>query len=462
MEGVAERVIERGAGVDVHKKSFNATIVNKHAVIAETKLPNDIHGARSLLQFLEQHQCSEIAIESTGPYWMGVYDYLTQHGIKVLLANPASMKAIVGKKTDRVDAMLLAYLHLAGLIRPSYVPDKRYRELRDLCRTRDKIVKIKTMIKNATTSQLHTFSSEITSVFSDTFGRSGMKVLRTILEEIDLGNEECHTSDGQGNKGYRATDPVGIASIRDKLRKDGLKEIKVAKVECALSRAYTPSINTGVVEFYLRLVEHLERTVKEMDETLARLICEDHRIGRQVMFLISIPGVDLVTAVSMVAEICEVSRFPSDKAMVGYVGLAPSVHQSGSKHTTGRITKRGSPHARRVYYQAAMAIIRTGQSGSPEMVEFYNRVKSRKGHKVAAVALARKLASTTYFMLSRNQEYHSYLESEKDRRKRKIRLIKSRAKKAKDRQASLAYVLDLAKKMELLEVIPEELRALCE
>ncbi len=109
---------------------------------------------------------------------MSIYDYLTQHGVKVLLANPANLKAMVGKKTDRVDAMVLAYLHLAGLVTPSYIPDKTYRQLRNLTRTREKLVTMKTAVKNATTSQIHTFSAEITNVFADTFGKSGMKMLR--------------------------------------------------------------------------------------------------------------------------------------------------------------------------------------------------------------------------------------------------------------------------------------------
>jgi transposase len=465
---------EKGAGADIHKDSFNAAIVSlrERRVIAETKLPNNIQGAQRLALFLHKHDCPEIAMESTGPYWMSIYDYLAQHGIKVLLANPANLKAIVGKKTDRIDAMVLAYLHLAGLVTPSYIPDKAYRRLRNLTRTREKIVAMKTAVKNATTNQIHTFSSEITSVFADTFSKSGMKMLRTLLQHIEqlehIKNQAQATGEdedeGEGGGGGK----VDVSPLLQKLQEAGLKESKIQKVGIALQKAYTPCIDAGMASFFLEMVGFLDQSVKEIDDQLARLICEDHRIGRQVALLVSIPGVSLVTGASMAAEICDVSRFPSDKKMAGYMGLVPSVYQSGSKRITGRITKRGSPHARRAYYQAAMAIVRTGRNGSPELVEFYNRVKSRKGHKVAAVALARKLAAITYHMLTRQQNYEAYLEWDKERREekkekreKKIGRIRSQARRARERKTSLAQILEIAKKMEVLEVMPQELRAAC-
>ena len=460
---------EKGAGADIHKDSFNAAIVSwrLRRVIAETKLPNNIQGAQQLALFLHKHQCPEIAMESTGPYWMSIYDYLAQHGVRVLLANPSSVKAIVGKKTDRIDAAWLAYLHMANLITPSYIPDKTYRQLRNLCRTREKIVRMKTQVKNATTNQIHTFSSEITNVFSDTFGKSGMKMLKTLLEQIgqiNNRNQDQTVPEVVGEVVKEAVSEEEITPLLQKLKEAGLKESKIQKVGVALRKAYTPCIDAGMAGFFLELVQFLDQAVKEVDDQLARLICEDHRIGRQLMLLVSIPGVSLVTGASMAAEICDVSRFPSDKRMAGYMGLAPSVYQSGSKRITGRITKRGSPHARRAYYQAAMAIIRTGQNGSPELVEFYRRVRSKKGHKVAAVALARKLATITYHMLTRQQNYQAYLDSEKERKEKgekKMNRIKSRARRAKERKTSLAQVLEMAEKMEVLEVMGQELRTAC-
>ena len=172
-------------------------------------------------------------------------------------------------------------------------------------------------------------------------------------------------------------------------------------------------------------------------------------------------GGPYATLGSSQTEICEVSKFRSDKRMAGYMGLVPSIYQSGSKRITGRITKRGSPHARRAYYQAAMAIVRSGQKGAPELVEFYNRVRHKKGHKVAAVALARKLAIITYHMLVRHQDYQAYLEWEKERKEKKIHRIRSRARRAEKRKASLVQVLEMAEKMEVLEVMPQELRTVC-
>jgi len=481
---------DKGAGADIHKDNFNATIVDRTGILAETQLPNNIQGAQQLLLFLHRHKCPQIAMESTGPYWMGLYDYLTHHGVKVLLANPANLKAIVGKKTDRVDAMVLAYLHMAGLVTPSYVPDKSYRKLRNLCRTREKMVRMRTQIKNATTTQIHTFSSELTTVFADIFGRSGMKMLTTILGHIqDVQNQNQNRASTQppgppgppgplsapnpldllgragaeeaveAEEGVRTVAEKEIPSVLQKLKKAGLKESKIRKVGTALHKAYTPSIDAGMAQFFLGLVQFLDRTIKEMDDQLARLICQDQRIGRQVMLLVSIPGVSLVTAASIVAEICDVSRFSSDRKMAGYMGLAPSVYQSGSKRITGRITKRGSPHPRRAYYQAAISIIRSGQKGPPELVEFYNRIRSRKGHKVAAVALAKKLVTITYHMLTRQQNYQSYMEWERSKGRQKMDRIQSRARRAEKKKTCLAQLLEMAQRIEVLEVIPQELRA---
>jgi len=143
-------------------------------------------GAKLILELLAKHGCLDVAMESTGPYWYGIYDYLTEHGIRVTLVNPAHAKTHILNKTDKIDSNILATLHMINQLRPSYVPDHEIRRLRRLTRFRAWLMDMRTAIKNQTTATVSKYSSNMLSVFSDAFGVTG----RTFLSMLSEGKGE--------------------------------------------------------------------------------------------------------------------------------------------------------------------------------------------------------------------------------------------------------------------------------
>ncbi|MEM2761167.1 MAG: transposase [Nitrososphaerales archaeon] len=164
-----------GAGIDVRRRRCNICIVNTDQVISELEFDNNTDGAKLLLNELNSNSIDEVALESTGPYWMGLHDFLTNNGIKVIVANPLKLKNKLENKTDRIDARTLAVLHMLNQITPSYIPDEDVRRIRRLTRLRSKLVRNRTALKNTVHSMVSLTSNEVSSIYADMFGTAGWK-----------------------------------------------------------------------------------------------------------------------------------------------------------------------------------------------------------------------------------------------------------------------------------------------
>src|SRR6266705_3869587 len=176
---------EIAAGIDISKNKLDICIKNHSGTLATADYSNDTVGAKLILELLVKHGCTDVAMESTGPYWYGIYDYLTEHGIRVTLVNPAKAKTHILNKTDKIDCDVLATLHMINQLRPSYVPDHDIRRLRRLTRFRAWLTDMKTAIKNQTTATVSKYSSSVLSVFTDNFGVSGKRFLKMLAEGRD-------------------------------------------------------------------------------------------------------------------------------------------------------------------------------------------------------------------------------------------------------------------------------------
>src|SRR5881396_928031 len=180
-----ELQIQRGCGLDVHQATVVACLLT---VLADGKVKKQIRAfgttTRELLalsQWLQGEGCTHVAMESTGVYWKPVYAVL-EGTFELIVANAQHIKNVPGRKTDVKDAEWIADLLLHGLLRPSFVPPKPIRELRDLLRYRRKLVESRTAERNRLLKLLETANIKLASVASDVFGVSGMRMLRAILQ----------------------------------------------------------------------------------------------------------------------------------------------------------------------------------------------------------------------------------------------------------------------------------------
>ena len=267
-------------GVDIGKRKCRAAIMNSEGkIVKELDFSNNSDGIASLTLLLSMDD--KVVMESTGPYWLDLYNQLDELHIPVVLANPLKTKAIASAKikSDKVDARILAHLLRSNLVAESYVPPQHLREIRALIRHRVGIVKIRTMVKNHVHALVDTHG--FACPYSDLFGKRGLEWLRSLqlppLDKLILNNHLIH-------------------------------------------------------------LESLNQQTERVDEEIHNKACEDE----DVRLLLNMTGIDVYSALLIRSEIGSIDRFPNHKKLISWAGLAPSLHQSGNVEYHGSITKQGS------------------------------------------------------------------------------------------------------------------------
>ena len=329
----------RYVGVDVGKDRCRAALMNQQGIIEkEFFFENNNKGITHLTSQLTSED--QVIMESTANLWLPLYEAIDNKHIKVVLANPMKTKAIASAKvkTDKVDARILAHLLRTDLVAESYVPPKQIREIRALIRHRLSLMRMRTMVKN----KVHALTDKYgyRCEFSDMFGVSGLKWLRSV--EIT-------------------------------------------------------SLDLLILENHLSHIESINLQMDKADEAIKLRAVEDE----DVRLLLSLPGVDVRTALLLKSEIGPIERFLDYKHLVSWAGLAPCVHQSGDVLWHGGISRCGSGILRWAMVEAARTAVRYDE----KLGEFYGRVKARRGGSKAVVAVANKMLKIVWVMLVRREPY---------------------------------------------------------
>ena len=361
---------ERVCGVDVHRDSLVATIMGDSLKEAG-RFINDADGINGVKEWLKQYGCNRVVMESSGIYWVSLYLALEDAGFDVLLANAWRVKGIPGRKTDQSDSEWLAHLLGSGLVKPSYVPEKRVRELRELTRLRVKLVGTRTAFKNRCHKVLNRVNIRLGSRLSDLFGKAGKEILEGLMEGKTVDAILEHTE----NRWLRNRADEISAVVKGVLSQSDIFVLK----QCV-------DMVNEVGEKILRVDAQIETLVNERD----------------VDIVSSVPGVGRRSAAAITAEIGDAKRFLDGKKIASAAGLAPSVYQSAGKSLTGGIMKQGSKWLRRSMVEVAHAAVKKRDS---KLREFYLRVKARKGEKTAIVAVARKMLTIIHHLLVNGERY---------------------------------------------------------
>ena len=388
-----EVLYARCCGVDVHKKTVVACLLQAGAdgrrsreVRTFATMTDDL---LALADWLRAAGCTHVAMESTGVYWKPVYNILEDQ-FAVMVVNAAHIKAVPGRKTDCHDAEWVADLLQHGLVRPSFIPDRPQRELRDLTRTRTALIDERSAVVNRLQKVLEDANLKVAGVATDIMGVSGRAIIEAML---------------QGT-----TDPATLAELAK-----GRLRAKRADLERALS---------GRVSAHHRLLltTHLAH-VDFLDEEIARLsaeIAERLRpVEAEVQRLDTIPGVDRRTAEVLLAELgTELERFPSAAHLASWAGRCPGNHESAGKRRGGR-TRKGSKWLRRALIEAACGAVRTKQAGRTAPAGHYRRLVARRGRQKAIVAVGHRLLIIVYRVLRDGQHYREPTATDLDQRRRR-------------------------------------------
>jgi len=351
-----ERVVERGCGLDVHKKSID---------------------------WLEAHGVTHVAMESTGVYWKPIF-YVLEEAFTCVLVNPVHMAQVPGRKTDVQDCVWIAQLLEHGLLRGSFVPPTPIRELRDLTRYRKTITQERSRAINRLHKTLEDADIKLASVATDVLGVSGRAMLETLV---------------RGN-----TDPDVLADLaRGALRK------KLPALRQALNGRFRPH-HAFLVGQILAHVDYVEEAIEAVSQQIDVVIAP---FTSALERLSTIPGVKKRTAEVILAEIGpDMSAFPSAAHLASWAGLCPGNNESAGKHRSGR-TRKGTPWLRTALTEAALGAIRHGRGA---LATRYRRIMRHRGHKKAVIAVAHAILVVVYHLLTRQTTYHELGDGYYDRR----------------------------------------------
>ncbi|MGD0223691.1 MAG: IS110 family transposase [Terriglobia bacterium] len=330
-------------GLDVHQATVVACLLTlrDHGKVEKQmrSLGTKTRELVELRQWLEAEGCTHVAMESTGVYWKPVYAILEEGPFELTVANAQHIKHVPGRKTDVKDAEWIADLQLHSLLKPSFVPPKLIRQLRDLTRYRRKLVESRSAERNRLLKVLETANIKLSSVASDVFGVSGMLMLGKLAEG-------------------KAT-PAGMAQ----LAKGRLRE-KIAELEPALEGRMEEH-HRYLLQLQLRRLRDLDQDLKELD---ARIQAKLQPYQQEMDLLMGIPGVDWGGAAVIMAELGpDLKAFPSASQVSCWAGLAPGNHQSAGKRRNARVTK-GNVHLKTALVEAAHAAARQGDLSAGQIL----------------------------------------------------------------------------------------------
>jgi transposase len=329
-------------GVDYHKKYSHVTVMDDRGkVTMRAKIRNEREAIEPLFEELDG-PC-KVVMEATRN-WIVMHDLLEEFAEEVKLAHPLKVKAIASAKikTDEIDSKVLADLLRADLIPEAHVPSRDVRLAKNVLRQRIFFVRIRTMVKN----RIHTLVDR----HPDIARSAGMK-----------------------------------ADLFGKAGKIWLKEIDLPKHERKL------------LDSEIELLEVLNERIKSSDGWVKELGMDNE----EVRLLQSIPGIGLFIAVLLWSEIDGIDRFSNPKKLCSYAGIVPSTYSSGGKTFHGRLTKQGNKWICWAMTEAAIPAIRCDFW----LRSHYEHIKSRNGPNTAKVAVARRLLTLVYRVLSEKRVY---------------------------------------------------------
>ena len=367
-------------GIDVHKKFVVATIgsTNKSGVTEyqTRQFSTFTENLLQLLDWLKAHSCVHVCMESTGKYWHPVFNILEEY-CDVVVANPKYVKGIRGKKTDKKDSIWLCDLHKHGLVPGSFIPPLLIRQIRDLMRYRLKLINFKSSEKNRIQNSLTVSNIMISSVVSDTFGVSSMRIINHILENPD-------------DKDFDVSSMLH-ASMQDKAE--------------TITKSINGNLTKPQADKMRVCLHHFESIEKHIDDIELIVLGLAQPYLPQIEILLSLPSIkDVFTAIAIIGEIgSDMAVFNSSKHLCSWAGLTPQNNESAGKKKSVRISRAGV-YIKPLLVQCANAAIKSKKC--PYFKNRYDQIKKRRGHKKAIIAIAHTLLNCIYHMLDKNEPFN--------------------------------------------------------
>lgn len=358
--------------MDVHKDNITACIITPEGKEIKTFSTKTIY-LIELVDWVKEHRCTHVAMESTSVYWKPIVNILEAEDIEFLVVNAQHIKSVPGRKTDVKDAEWIAKLLRHGLLNASYIPDREQRELRELVRYRRSIIEERARQHNRIQKVLEGANIKLGSVVSDIMGVSARDMLNAI-------------ANGEEN-------PEILANFARRTMKKKKDELKLAL------KGYISEHQRLMLRTILKHIDFLTEQVEMLDQEVASRVSDyQDDIDR----LDSIPGIATRMAEQMLAELGTdiKNQFPSASQMCSWAGLVPGNNESAGKRKKSK-TKNGNKYLKSALIEAAHSV----RGSKNYLGELYRRTAARKGKKRAGIVVAHSILRTAYYLLTREEMY---------------------------------------------------------
>ena len=299
-----KQVVSRGCGLDVHKKVVVATIDGDGIKKQTREFSTITSSLKELRDWLLEHKVTHIAMESTGVFWKPVYNILEPAGLIVWIVNAAHIKYVPGHKTDKADSAWICKLLLAGLLKPSYIPSKEQRELRDLTRYRTTLIQSNASNKNRIIRILEDANIKLSSVLSSTSGAVGAKLITKLCDGMEVTMQN-------------------------------IEEVYHKKLEATKEELYE-ACQGFVTEHHVYMLQLIRKEINDTEQTIESLSKRIKEVlspyENALELLKKVPGISAKSVEDLVAEIgLDMSVFPTEKHLSSWAGMAPGNNESAGK-----------------------------------------------------------------------------------------------------------------------------------
>ena len=375
-------------GLDVHKSTVFACIAatdeNGVTTYQSRKFSTFTNELRELSEWLAANDCKDVCMESSGKYWIPVWNVL-EPTCNLVIAHPKYVKAIRGKKTDKKDAKWIADIFKHDLVSGSFIPPADIRQLRDLTRYYRKLVGFNTGEKNRAQNCFTVSNIKLDDVFTNVFGKSATAITNQLLEHP--------------GETFDVTPFV-----------DGRCKTPIPKIQAAVDGSIC-SEQADKLKIIRSHMDNLELCKAELESVVLGIAT---KFFPQVELVLTVPGIsDPFMAISVIAEIgVDMSVFPTSKHLCSWAGLVPQNNESAGKKKTTRISHAGT-YIKPLLVQFAVAVSKSEKH--PEIRNRYLALRKRRGHKKAVIAISRMLLTAIYNMLKKNEPYNAELYRKADK-----------------------------------------------
>ncbi len=422
-----EIIHPNAAGIDIGSKEHWVCVPPNITPNIRTfgSFTSDLH---AIANWLKECKVKTIAMESTGVYWISLYQVLESQGFEIFLTNARHSKNVPGRtKTDRLDCQWLQKLHTFGLLSASFIPPEKIRKLKSLLKHRDNLVQLSSKFIQHMQKSLQQMNLLLHQVISDITGQTGLKILNAILN-------------GERN-------PVTLAKLKNKGIKSSTNEIaKALEGDYREEHLFTLKQSLESYRFQQKQIEKCDIEIEKHLQLLDKKVnAKDNpppsKSGRKKVLknkpkydartylyeitgidITKIPGLDVLSIQNIIATTgLDMSKWKTEKYFTSWLSLSPNKKISGGKELSNK-TRKAKNRAALSFRRAAVSLERS----KSYLGAFYRRMKSRNGPPIAITATARKIAVIFYHMMKKGEEFHElgenyYMDTYKDKMLKKLK-----------------------------------------